>query len=442
MDGIHDMGGMDGFGKVEPEADEPVFPCAVGGPLLALNRAMGSAGVWTIDESRAAHREPLPPRRLSDQLLLQEMGARLETSLVERGLVERRRDRGRPCAASRQGRCSAQAHGRRRSQHAVARSLRAARRQAPARFKRRRPGAHQEHSSGDAYAAAALRPRPRRRDRSASAAVTSIPTPSAHRRRRRPAMAVHGGVRRPRIVGRRRRAHAQGLDRGVRAVSGAGVTTTPPRTRRAVRASARRRRPGVSRALGGGGFCARAGPATNAACSPGTNGRRRSARRSRRPKRPAIPIPARPITAIGSRRWSASSPRRASTDAAALMRTRDAWERACAAHAARQADRATPDDFSRKNASDRRELTFMPRGMRAMQDHARRNSMSTSDRMRPPRRARLFHQRLDEVRAAGSARERATPCPAHSEIYSATCLALRRHCASAGSDRSAGGTAG
>jgi len=23
MDGVHDMGGMDGFGKVEPERDEP-----------------------------------------------------------------------------------------------------------------------------------------------------------------------------------------------------------------------------------------------------------------------------------------------------------------------------------------------------------------------------------------------------------------------------------
>ena len=25
MDGVHDMGGMDGFGKVEPEPNEPVF---------------------------------------------------------------------------------------------------------------------------------------------------------------------------------------------------------------------------------------------------------------------------------------------------------------------------------------------------------------------------------------------------------------------------------
>jgi hypothetical protein len=28
MNGIHDMGGMHGFGSVEREADEPVFHCA------------------------------------------------------------------------------------------------------------------------------------------------------------------------------------------------------------------------------------------------------------------------------------------------------------------------------------------------------------------------------------------------------------------------------
>jgi hypothetical protein len=41
MDGIHDMGGMHGFGKVEPEPNEPVFHSAWEGRCLALNRAMG-----------------------------------------------------------------------------------------------------------------------------------------------------------------------------------------------------------------------------------------------------------------------------------------------------------------------------------------------------------------------------------------------------------------
>ena len=53
MDGIHDMGGMHGFGKVEPEPDEPVFHAPWEGHCFALNRAMGYAGLWTIDKSRS-----------------------------------------------------------------------------------------------------------------------------------------------------------------------------------------------------------------------------------------------------------------------------------------------------------------------------------------------------------------------------------------------------
>jgi nitrile hydratase subunit beta len=49
MDGVHDMGGMHGFGKVEPEANEPVFHAPWEGRCLALNRAMGAIGAWTID---------------------------------------------------------------------------------------------------------------------------------------------------------------------------------------------------------------------------------------------------------------------------------------------------------------------------------------------------------------------------------------------------------
>ena len=38
MNGIHDMGGMDGFGPIEPETDEPVFHEAWEGRVLALTR--------------------------------------------------------------------------------------------------------------------------------------------------------------------------------------------------------------------------------------------------------------------------------------------------------------------------------------------------------------------------------------------------------------------
>ena len=57
---IHDMGGMHGFGPVEPEPNEPVFHAPWEGRVLALQRAMGALGLWTIDGGRASL-EVLPP---------------------------------------------------------------------------------------------------------------------------------------------------------------------------------------------------------------------------------------------------------------------------------------------------------------------------------------------------------------------------------------------
>jgi nitrile hydratase len=54
MNGIHDMGGMQGFGPVAPERNEPVFHADWEARVLALNRAMGQARLWNIDMSRAA----------------------------------------------------------------------------------------------------------------------------------------------------------------------------------------------------------------------------------------------------------------------------------------------------------------------------------------------------------------------------------------------------
>ena len=41
MDGIHDMGGMDGFGPIPIEQDEPVFHAPWEGRVWALNAALG-----------------------------------------------------------------------------------------------------------------------------------------------------------------------------------------------------------------------------------------------------------------------------------------------------------------------------------------------------------------------------------------------------------------
>ena len=60
MNSIHDMGGMHGFGSVEPEANEPVFHETWEGRVYAMQRALGSLGLWTIDMARASQ-EALPP---------------------------------------------------------------------------------------------------------------------------------------------------------------------------------------------------------------------------------------------------------------------------------------------------------------------------------------------------------------------------------------------
>jgi len=60
MNGVHDMGGMDGFGKVEVEPNEPMFHTAWEARVLAMVRAMGAAGAFNIDTSRF-YREALPP---------------------------------------------------------------------------------------------------------------------------------------------------------------------------------------------------------------------------------------------------------------------------------------------------------------------------------------------------------------------------------------------
>ena len=61
MNGVHDMGGMDGFGKVEPEPNEPMFHTEWEARVLAMVRAMGAAGAFNIDTSRF-YREALPPQ--------------------------------------------------------------------------------------------------------------------------------------------------------------------------------------------------------------------------------------------------------------------------------------------------------------------------------------------------------------------------------------------
>jgi nitrile hydratase beta subunit len=87
MDGIHDMGGMHGFGKVEPEPNEPVFHAEWEAHCLAINRAMSYAGAFNIDQSRAAIEE-LPPDVYLTSSYYRKWALRLENLLVKLGLAD------------------------------------------------------------------------------------------------------------------------------------------------------------------------------------------------------------------------------------------------------------------------------------------------------------------------------------------------------------------
>lgn len=60
MNGPHDLGGAQGFGPVNPEADEPYFHAEWEKRALGVVLSAGAMGHWTIDESRHA-RECIPP---------------------------------------------------------------------------------------------------------------------------------------------------------------------------------------------------------------------------------------------------------------------------------------------------------------------------------------------------------------------------------------------
>ena len=88
MDGIHDMGGMDGFGPIPIEQDEPVFHAPWEGRVWALNAALGAWGKWNIDAGRYTL-EQLDPALYLASSYYQRWLYRTENILVAHGMVSR-----------------------------------------------------------------------------------------------------------------------------------------------------------------------------------------------------------------------------------------------------------------------------------------------------------------------------------------------------------------
>jgi nitrile hydratase beta subunit len=86
MNGVHDMGGMHGFGPVPVEKDEPVFHAPWEGRVYALNRALRAWRKWNLDASRHDI-ELLPPAEYLRLSYYARWFAALEKRVVTYGLV-------------------------------------------------------------------------------------------------------------------------------------------------------------------------------------------------------------------------------------------------------------------------------------------------------------------------------------------------------------------
>jgi len=88
MNGVHDMGGMDGFGAVVREAEEPVFHADWERRLFGLVILAMPAVDVNIDEFRHAI-ERIPPGKYLASSYYERWLAAFEILLVERGIVAR-----------------------------------------------------------------------------------------------------------------------------------------------------------------------------------------------------------------------------------------------------------------------------------------------------------------------------------------------------------------
>ena len=88
MDGIHDMGGMDGFGPIPIKNKEPVFHATWEARVWAMNTALGAWGEWNIDAGRYTL-EQLDPALYLSSSYYQRWLYRTENLLVDHGLVSR-----------------------------------------------------------------------------------------------------------------------------------------------------------------------------------------------------------------------------------------------------------------------------------------------------------------------------------------------------------------
>jgi nitrile hydratase subunit beta len=86
MNGVHDMGGMQGMGAIQAEKNEPVFHAPWQGRAYAVTRAMGAWRKWNLDASRY-QRELIPPADYFTMSYYERWIVALVELMVKTGLV-------------------------------------------------------------------------------------------------------------------------------------------------------------------------------------------------------------------------------------------------------------------------------------------------------------------------------------------------------------------
>ena len=87
MSGIHDMGGLHGFGPLPIEHDEPPFHHEWEARVFAINRFLLRAGWYTLDEFRAAL-EQMPPEQYLPASYYERWLFAIESLIRSKGILD------------------------------------------------------------------------------------------------------------------------------------------------------------------------------------------------------------------------------------------------------------------------------------------------------------------------------------------------------------------
>jgi len=100
MNGVHDMGGMQGFGPIRPEINEPVFHDAWEGRVLTMVMAIAAWGRFGADQRRYV-RELIPSAQFLAMSYYEIWYTGLIANMIEAGMVTRAEiEHGVPSAGS------------------------------------------------------------------------------------------------------------------------------------------------------------------------------------------------------------------------------------------------------------------------------------------------------------------------------------------------------